>query len=60
MFQGDSLGVLEVRFDLVWRNQLNGDREAEALVEVLVSEPVMVLNPSLPEHPLFLQHLCRP
>jgi hypothetical protein len=59
-FQGDSPGVMEFQFDLVWRNRLAGDREAEALASSLVSDPVMVINPSLPEHPLFLEHLYRP
>jgi hypothetical protein len=59
-FQGDSPGVMEFQFDLVWRNRLGDDREAEALADALVTEPIMVLNPSLPEHPLFLQHLYTP
>jgi len=59
-FQGDSPGVMEFQFDLVWRKQLAGDAEAAALAESLVTDPVMVINPALPEHPLFLQHLYRP
>ncbi len=59
-FQGDSPGVMEFQFDVVWRRDLAGDPEAEALAGALVTEPVMVLNPSLPEHPLFLQDLYRP
>ena len=30
------------------------------LANTLVSEPVLVLNPSLPENPLFLERLYRP
>jgi len=59
-FQGDSPGVMECQFDLVWREGLEGDREAEAVAEALVAEPVMVINPALPEHPLFLRHLYAP
>ncbi|MCC7374869.1 MAG: hypothetical protein IT581_09445 [Verrucomicrobiales bacterium] len=59
-FQGDSPGVMEFQFDLVWRQQLPGDPEAATLAESLVVDPVMVINPAQPEHPLFLQHLFRP
>lgn len=59
-FQGDSPGVMEFQFDLLWRSHLAGDAEAERLAEALVVEPVIVLNPSLPEHPLFLRHLYQP
>lgn len=59
-FQGDSPGVMEFQFDLVWRPELGGDQEADALAEGLVTEPVMVINPALGEHPLFLEHLYRP
>jgi hypothetical protein len=59
-FQGDSPGVMEFQFDLVWRKKLAGDGEAESMAAALVTEPVMVLNPSLPEHPLFIQDLYRP
>jgi hypothetical protein len=59
-FQGDSPGVMEFQFDLAWRKQVNGDAEAAALADGLVTEPVMVVNPALSEHPLFLKHLYRP
>ena len=59
-FWGNVEGTMEFQFDLVWRQQLAGDAEAAALAESLVTDPVMVINPSLPEHPLFLQHLYRP
>ena len=59
-FQGDSPGVMEFQFDLVWREQLASDTAAEALAETLVSEPILVLNPALPENPLFLERLYRP
>jgi hypothetical protein len=59
-FQGDSPGVMEFQFDLVWRERLEGDGEAEALAGALVTDPVMVINPALGEHPLFLEHLYAP
>jgi len=59
-FQGDSPGVMEFEFDWVWRKELGEDRQAAALAGGLVNEPVMVLNPALPEHPLFLRHLYQP
>ena len=59
-FQGDSPGVMEFQFDLAWCEQLAGDPAAQALADTLVSEPVPVLNPSLPENPLFLERLYHP
>jgi hypothetical protein len=59
-FQGDSPGVMEFQFDLAWRQRLTGDSEVEALATTLVSELVPVLNPILPENPVFLQRLYRP
>jgi hypothetical protein len=59
-FQGDSSGVMEFQFDLVWRSSLKGDAEAEALAGALVTDPVMVINPALPEHRLLIQHLYHP
>jgi len=59
-FQGDSPGVMEFQFDLVWRRQLDGDRAAETLADALVTEPVIVINPSLAEDPLLIRHLYQP
>lgn len=59
-FQGDSPGVMEFQFDIVWRSRLDGDTDASSLADALVNEPVMVINPALPEHPLLLQRLFRP
>ena len=59
-FQADSPGVMEFQFELVWRQQLAGDREAESLAAALVAEPVIVINPSLPENPAFIKDLYRP
>lgn len=59
-FQGDSPGVMEFQFDLSWRKDLTGDREAEAVAASLVQEPLMEINPSMPEHPLFIKDLFKP
>lgn len=59
-FQGDSPGVMEFQFDLVWRNKIAGDDEAERIAAGLVAEPVCVLNPALPEQPAFIQRLYKP
>jgi hypothetical protein len=59
-FQGDSPGVMEFQFDLVWRERLAGDADAARVAAGLVSEPVMAINPAMPEDPLLMQHLFRP
>ena len=58
-FQGDSPGTMEFQFEIAWRPQLAADAAA-SLAETLVSEPVMVLNPALPEQPVFIKNLYRP
>jgi hypothetical protein len=58
-FQGDSPGVMEFQFELVWREQLE-DGAAESLANSLVTEPVIVINPAMPENPLLLEHLFQP
>jgi hypothetical protein len=57
-FLGDEPGVMAFQFDLVWRGDNSGD--AAVLAEALVSEPVVVINPALPEQPSFLKHLYQP
>jgi len=54
-FLGDEPGVMEFQFDLAWRADDSGD--AAALAEALTSEPVVVINPALPEQPSFLKRL---
>jgi hypothetical protein len=59
-FVGDSPGVMEFQFDLLWRERVADAAEAEKLATALVTEPVMMINPALKEHPLFIQHLYKP
>ncbi len=59
-FLGDEPGVMEFQFDLAWRRDLAGEVEAESLAEALVSEPVAVINPAWPEHPVVQERLFHP
>ena len=57
-FLGDEPGVMEFQFDLLWQPSPNGD--AAALAQSLTTEPVVVINPALPEQPSFLKRLYQP
>ncbi len=59
-FQGDSPGVMEFQFDLVWRKNLATDAAAAALADALLTEPVVSINPAYPEHPVLMERLFRP
>jgi hypothetical protein len=58
-FQGDQPGVMEFQFDLVWRRELD-TTQAATLADALVTEPVMVIHPAMPEHPAVLKRLFQP
>jgi hypothetical protein len=57
-FLGDQPGVMEFQFDLAWRSEAVAD--PAVLAEALVSEPVVVINPALPEQPAMLKRLFQP
>ncbi len=59
-FQGDSPGVMEFQFDLAWRPKLESDQAADTLANTLVTDPVLVINPALPENPAMLDRLFKP
>lgn len=59
-FQGDQPGVMEFQFDLLWRPQLGGERDVEAWATSLAIDPVIVINPAIPEHPVVLERLFKP
>ena len=59
-FLGDEPGVMEFQFDLVWRPGKFEDAETEKLAEALLAEPVVVINPSLPENPAVMMNLFAP
>ncbi len=58
-FAGDEHGVMEFRFELVWREKLDAPAAAE-LAEALVNEPVVLVNGPGTDDPLYLDHLFRP
>jgi hypothetical protein len=51
---------MEFQFDLAWRKLLSGDAEADCLATTLVTDPVIVINPALPEDPAFIKNLYKP
>ena len=57
-FLGDEPGVMEFQFDLAWHPDTDGD--PAALAEALTGEPVVVINPALPEQPSFIERLYQP
>ena len=59
-FQGDSPGVMEFQFDLIWRAGLEGDAQANALAGALLLDPIVLLNPAAKESPLLLNRLFQP
>lgn len=59
-FQGDSPGVMEFQFDLVWRERLESDAEAGRWAETLAGDPVMVINPAGAENEAVLKRLFTP
>jgi hypothetical protein len=57
-FLADEPVVMEFQFDLVWRE--NPNQPPDALAEALVTEPVVLINPSLTEDPRVLRDLFQP
>jgi hypothetical protein len=58
-FVGDSHGVMEFQFDVCWREKLDGV-PVEDLAETLVAEPQVLIQPALPENPIYIRRLYRP
>jgi alpha-mannosidase len=59
-FLGDEPGVMEFQFDLLWQPVKAGDADVEKLAEALLAEPVVVINPALPESPAVMKQLFQP
>ncbi len=59
-FVADVSGAMEFQFDLAWREKLDGPSAAETLADSLTAEPQVVINPSLPEDPIFLNRQHKP
>ncbi|MEK7686054.1 MAG: hypothetical protein AAB466_11590 [Verrucomicrobiota bacterium] len=59
-FVGDSHGVMEFQFDLVWLDHLDAAARLQDLAESLVAEPVVMINAGGADDPLLLKHLFHP
>jgi hypothetical protein len=59
-FVADSHGAFEFQFDMVWQSPDQPDVDAGQCAEALLSEPQVVINPELREHPIFTERLHRP
>jgi hypothetical protein len=57
-FVADEHGILEFQFDLAWLP--DSAQPAPDIAATLAADPVLVLNPALPEDPRVLQHLFKP
>jgi hypothetical protein len=57
-FVADSHGIMEFQFDLVWSPK--DDRGEGSDPTGLLLEPVVVINPSLPEDPSIAKRLFQP
>ncbi len=57
-FVADEHGIMEFQFDLSWQ-QTAGESVAD-LTETLVPEPIVLINPSMPEDTRVFQNLYRP
>ena len=56
-FVGNSHGVMEFEFDLLWQSRM---RNAAEVAGTAVSKPVVLVNPAEPEEPALLERLFRP
>ena len=59
-FLGDSPGVMEFQFDLVWREAVESGAHADALAGALMLDPQVLIQPAGPEHPLVQKRLHQP
>ncbi len=59
-FVADSHGVLEFQFDMALQPPGRPAVDPARLAETLQTEPQVIINPSLKEHPIFLDRLHRP
>ncbi len=57
-FVADSHGIMEFRFELVWREKIAQD--AQALADACLAEPIVCINPGLPEDVHVIRNLYRP
>ena len=59
-FVADSHGAFEFQFDLAWRPPGEPKSDPAGQAEVMLSEPQVVINPDLREHPIYMQRLHKP
>jgi hypothetical protein len=59
-FVGDSHGVMEFRFGLVWRKDWKKPWHEESLAESLMADPQVLVSPGMQESPIFMDRLYRP
>lgn len=59
-FVADSHGAMEFQFDLAWQAPSAAPVDPAAHAASLVSEPQVVINPGMPESPVFMERLHRP
>jgi hypothetical protein len=56
-FVADSHGAMEFQFDFAWQPPGGDVADPATRAATLVSEPQVIINPSLPEHPIFMERL---
>lgn len=59
-FAGDEHGAMEFQFELVWREQLGGTAEVQALADALCADPVVLNNGTGADDQFILQRLFQP
>jgi hypothetical protein len=59
-FVGDSPGVMEFQFELVWKAELEKSTRVEDIAESLLTEPVVMINPEAKEDPIVIRRLYQP
>ena len=59
-FVADSHGAMEFQFDFAWQGANEPQFDPAEHAETLLSEPQVVINPGVPESPIFMERLHRP
>ena len=59
-FVADSHGAMEFQFDFAWQDPDSPPVDPSARAATLVSEPQVVINPSMPESPIFMGAVASP
>ncbi|MGL6193345.1 MAG: hypothetical protein ACRC2T_00815, partial [Thermoguttaceae bacterium] len=59
-FVCDEHGVFEFKFDILADYNGSGPAENAELAETLLSTPQVIINPQVPEDPIFMNRLHKP